>query len=44
VNEALAYIDKTLTRHNYKEELLNYYEDRLKRLSEKYEHILISHN
>lgn len=43
VNEALAYIDKTLAKHNFKEELVNFYEEKLGKLSERYEHLLITH-
>ena len=43
INEALTYIDKTLTRHNFKEELTNIYEDRLSKLQDRYEQLLITH-
>ena len=44
INEALASIDRTYTKHNYKEELVNFLEDRLQRLTEKYEYLLLQFN
>ena len=29
INQALDYIDKNITRHNFKEQLLSYYEEKL---------------
>eukprot|EP00347_Sterkiella_histriomuscorum_P009187 403342191 len=43
INQALQYIDRNITRHNFKEELLNFYEDKLQQLHDKYEHLLITH-
>ncbi|CDW81066.1 UNKNOWN [Stylonychia lemnae] len=43
INEALQYIDRNITRHNFKEELLNFYEDKLNQLHDKYEYLLLTH-
>jgi hypothetical protein len=34
----------TITRHNYKEELCNFYEDRIARLTDRYEQLLFQHS
>lgn len=40
INDALLYLDKTMTRHNYKEEHANWLEDRLKYVEANYEGLM----
>lgn len=43
INEALLYLDKTMTKHNFKEALMEWLEDKLSQSQDKYESLLLSH-